>query len=1050
MKSEKLSQQISGEAQTAESHEAMRDIPIGKKTLVLLVGLPGSGKSTFAETHFPHDAIVSTDRLREQLSNNIQNQLVTQKAWQIARRMVEERLKHGEITVLDAQNLIEGDRAQFYEIAKSAGARVEAIFLNVPPEKSIERDKGRTKKVGAEYIKSRKTVFSSARHLLEGNEHIDALHIIEPDEAEHISVVLPDDDRESLEADKELGREAARAETIMGAVEAKFLTDAGSHDELPVKAGSVLFVENAGGEQTKEFWSANFLPHQIVDAESIARRLHTDVTDRAVFDVMQMILRERIYLNLTSAVSYPKNFPYADDLRSITHSLARKRNIEIPTPTLRIAAGETSDPAEMPEADDDIPLHLTHLSESAAAAYRIRVTRDAPEDAPLLLVGDIQGTYTAMRELSGRVRKENIATEKTADNGSKRMIVFVGDMADRGPYDAESVIYITSLVRSGRAILVKGNHDENLLNGLKGEHVQSEETRNTVADLIRRLKPDSIAKIMDMIEKAPRYAEWQHLVAVHASLPRIPRAGEEITHQEEHTMTHGTRSGRFVGGRLEVWKLPNTVAHDPDMLIVGGHTHEESPVHDMLAGATILDAGAEQQGELWGMFYPELEFVSAKEPNVIKLFEILKGTELPQGEALLTFIEYARQQGLINVKRGSGEYEGLILASYSDITEASDMWEKYPVLRNFRGLILDTDGNIVARPFKKTHKAGQEVALDTLDVIPDNVFEKANGSLGILYFWKGEWRAATKFSFENDDYTKPMMEMLASKNKEALDPAKTHLFEIILPNDSHIVDYGGRRELIFLNSIDAATGETDAWESVARTAEALGVRTARDMTGDFPGMTIAEIYRFAQTEGNLQNLEGVMARYHDADGEDILVKVKVREYDDKKFVRDRLDWERIIKAFDPKTMAVPAQKKEELLSYNFDNAFARAALEARIQWIRDVYERVVADTRQFVFGPHSIALAEYERLIASGMEKRKAIDSAVRHAVPHLQKILEEDRGEAKSGDMRTFMGFLRDMLSDTNTPEERLAIYALKKAQETVESETKKRGKNSFWMIPQ
>ena len=59
-------------------------------------------------------------------------------------------------------------------------------------------------------------------------------------------------------------------------------------------------------------------------------------------------------------------------------------------------------------------------------------------------------------------------------------------------------------------------------------------------------------------------------------------------------------------------------------------------------------------------------------------------------------------------------------------------------------------------------------------------------------------------------------------------------------------------------------------------------------------------------------------------------------------------------------------------------------------------------------------------------------------------------KGEVKSEDMKTFLGFLRDLVSDKSTPEERLATYALKKAQDTVESETKKRGKNSFWMIPE
>ena len=51
---------------------------------------------------------------------------------------------------------------------------------------------------------------------------------------------------------------------------------------------------------------------------------------------------------------------------------------------------------------------------------------------------------------------------------------------------------------------------------------------------------------------------------------------------------------------------------------------------------------------------------------------------------------------------------------------------------------------------------------------------------------------------------------------------------------------------------------------------------------------------------------------------------------------------------------------------------------------------------------------------------------------------------------MNAFMGFLRGIISEGEHPEEVLAKYAILRIQATIQSETKKRGKNSFWVIPE
>lgn len=1042
-----VSEDVLTEIREEPNPEKGKEIKIEEKTLVLIVGLPGSGKSTFATKHFPLDTIISNDFLKQQITNNPGNMVMHEQAFALAKKIAFSRLEEGKIVVIDAQNLTESARRPFYFAAEKFGAKVTAIFLDTDIETSIERDRQRGDKVGEAYIRGRKGEYTATKRLLEKNSHVDQVYFVGVDEDTH--VVLPEEYQESLNADRELLKEAEAAKVFISESKTGFIRREikDSLEQVPIKAGAVLFIEGEESSEKIDFLKNNFLPHQVVDVAVIARRLAVDIDDEAVADVIKTILYNRIYLNLTTCVTYSPNFTFAEEVKGMVKKAEEKRGIEITAPEIKI----DEDNESKTEIDQDKVLtSSTRISKSDLSKYQIDVRRDAPDDTPLFIVGDVHGAYTAMRELASNVRQENLAKE---EDQNERKIVFVGDMADRGPYSAETVIYIISLVRQGRAILVKGNHDENLLKALKGEEIRSSDTQKTFEDLKKRLKPESIQKIIEVLENAPYYAEWKNLVVTHASLPRIPRKGEIIKEDrakhEKHVMTHGVKSGKYLGGRAEVRRLHATTAKDPDVLAVGGHTHEEEPVMDMISGTTILDGSVEMKGKLWGMYYPEMELASAEEPTLVNLFKIMEGGVMPEGDDLLVFIEYLEIQGLIEVKKGEGDYQGLILSTYSGYTEVTNIWEKYPVLRNFRGLIVDAKGNIVARPFEKTHKAGSEIPIEKLNIIPEKVFEKANGSLGIVYYRNGQWQVATKFSFENEGYTKPAQEMLSKMNVDVLDQEFTYLFEIILPNDSHIVDYGGQRELILLNSINTKTGETKSWEEVSGTASKLGAKTVEDMTDRFNGMTVAQIYEYAQGEGNLKNLEGLMVQYTNEIGKKITVKVKTREYDDKKFVRDRLDWEDIIEALNPETMDISPEKFEELLSYNLDNNFARATLNTRIQWIKEQYQNIVYQALDFSLDAMAKAELLYNRL-KNKSGKEKAMQQAMKMASDMLDKKIETESDNVfKAKDKGSLMILIRRTILQGSDSDSQFGSYALTRISQAIEQEKKKKGKNSFWVVP-
>lgn len=126
-----------------------------------------------------------------------------------------------------------------------------------------------------------------------------------------------------------------------------------------------------------------------------------------------------------------------------------------------------------------------------------------------------------------------------------------------------------------------------------------------------------------------------------------------------------------------------------------------------------------------------------------------------------------------------------------------------------RGLILDADYNIVARPFTKFFNLGEHEN----QVVPNEsfeVFEKLDGSMGVLYFADNQAFIATRGSFISEQSVKAN-EILQSKYAKILrgplDTTKTYLFEIIYPENRIVVDYGATEDLILTAIIDTQTGE---------------------------------------------------------------------------------------------------------------------------------------------------------------------------------------------------------------------------------------------------
>ncbi|WP_336205813.1 polynucleotide kinase-phosphatase [Nonomuraea sp. LPB2021202275-12-8] len=118
-------------------------ISVPELSLVVLVGVSGSGKSTFAARHFKRTQVISSDFCRGLISDDENDQTATPAAFDLLHHIVGVRLSRGLFTVVDATNVQYAARRSLIDLAKQHNVLAEAIVLDVPEEVAVERNAGR-------------------------------------------------------------------------------------------------------------------------------------------------------------------------------------------------------------------------------------------------------------------------------------------------------------------------------------------------------------------------------------------------------------------------------------------------------------------------------------------------------------------------------------------------------------------------------------------------------------------------------------------------------------------------------------------------------------------------------------------------------------------------------------------------------------------------------------------------------------------------------------------------------------------------------------------
>lgn len=119
--------------------------------VVVLVGLPGSGKTAYLERIGA--PALSSDAIRGLVSDDPTNQSIHRRVFATLRYLLRQRLElRRPVTYIDATNLTPRERRAYIRMGELNGCDVEAVFFDVPVEVCLERNRRRERVVPDEAV----------------------------------------------------------------------------------------------------------------------------------------------------------------------------------------------------------------------------------------------------------------------------------------------------------------------------------------------------------------------------------------------------------------------------------------------------------------------------------------------------------------------------------------------------------------------------------------------------------------------------------------------------------------------------------------------------------------------------------------------------------------------------------------------------------------------------------------------------------------------------------------------------------------------------------
>jgi predicted kinase len=120
--------------------------------LVVLVGLPGSGKTTWAARQ--SFSVLSSDAVRLLIADDPAIQTIHRRVFATLRHLARQRLElRRPVTCIDATSLTRWERRPWVRLAEDADCEAEAIFFDTPLEVCLDRNIRRERVVPAAAVR---------------------------------------------------------------------------------------------------------------------------------------------------------------------------------------------------------------------------------------------------------------------------------------------------------------------------------------------------------------------------------------------------------------------------------------------------------------------------------------------------------------------------------------------------------------------------------------------------------------------------------------------------------------------------------------------------------------------------------------------------------------------------------------------------------------------------------------------------------------------------------------------------------------------------------
>lgn len=242
------------------------------------------------------------------------------------------------------------------------------------------------------------------------------------------------------------------------------------------------------------------------------------------------------------------------------------------------------------------------------------------ETGPFDIIGDIHGCFDELTTLLEKLGYE-VETTKTSDGipsysvipPKSRKAVFVGDLVDRGPKSLDVLCLVMSMVKSGAALCVPGNHDMKLRKYLTGKQVQLTHGLDKTVEQLKVAPAELLNEISEFLYQLVSHyiLDEGRLVVAHAGLKQ----------EMQGRGSGAVRSFCLYGettGEVDQFGLP--IRHNwakeyrGKAKVVYGHTPVRTPA--WLNNTLDIDTGCVFGGQLTALRYPENEIVAVPAKDV--------------------------------------------------------------------------------------------------------------------------------------------------------------------------------------------------------------------------------------------------------------------------------------------------------------------------------------------------------------------------------------------------------------------------------------------------